>query len=63
MGRNYCQMGFVALDEQESRYIIGGIDKSAQEALYIIGYTLGVLCRNIVDIKSKLFRRVANLFD
>ncbi len=56
-------MGFVALDEQESRYIIGGIDKSAQEALYIIGYTLGVLCRNIVDIKSKLFRRVANLFD
>lgn len=51
--------GFVALDEREALAVRGGIDKSAQDALYLIGYAVGVVCRLFV----KLFQLVGKLFE
>lgn len=51
--------GFVALDECEAAAVRGGIDKGAQEALYLIGYAVGVVCRLFV----KLFQLIGRIFD
>jgi len=40
----------MAIEEQEASYIIGGIDKNAQDALYLIGYAIGILARLAVKV-------------
>lgn len=39
--------GLLPLDAQEAAYVIGGTDKKAQDALYTIGYILGVIVKFI----------------
>lgn len=39
--------GLVPVTENEAALVIGGADKKAQDALYTIGYVLGVICRFI----------------
>jgi hypothetical protein len=43
------------LEMQEAALVLGGIDKKAQDALYTIGYVLGVIARFIGAIF--LFKR------
>ena len=59
MHRRSAMRGFVALDGREVLAVRGGIDKSAQDALYLIGYGVGVVCRLFV----KLFQLVGKLFE
>lgn len=42
--------GLVALTEQEAAMILGGVDKRAQDALYTIGYIIGVVVRFLGSI-------------
>lgn len=37
--------GFAILDECEAAAVRGGIDKQAQDALYLIGYAVGVIAK------------------
>lgn len=39
--------GLLPLEAQEAAYVIGGTDKKAQDALYTIGYILGVIVKFI----------------
>lgn len=59
MKKELAMHGFVALDECEAAAVRGGIDKGAQEALYLIGYAVGVVCRLFV----KLFQLIGRIFD
>lgn len=43
------------LEMQEAALVLGGVDKKAQDALYTIGYVLGVIARFIGAIF--LFKR------
>jgi len=43
------------LEMQEAALILGGVDKKAQDALYTIGYVIGVIARFIGAIF--LFKR------
>lgn len=42
--------GLVALSEQEAAMVLGGVDKRAQDALYTIGYIIGVVVRFLGSI-------------
>lgn len=42
--------GLVALSEHEAAMVLGGVDKRAQDALYTIGYVLGVVVRFLGSI-------------
>ena len=42
--------GFTALNDAEAVALRGGIDKQAQDALYMIGYVIGVLAKVFVSI-------------
>ncbi|MBQ0123713.1 MAG: hypothetical protein KBS58_02585 [Bacteroidales bacterium] len=51
-------VGFAPLAAEDTAYIIGGVDKNAQDALYTIGYILGVVVKFLValftfDLKKK----------
>lgn len=59
MDSKFAVRGFVALDERETVAVRGGIDKNAQDALYLIGYAVGVVCRLFV----KLFQLIGKIFD
>ncbi len=39
--------GLLPLEVQEAAYVIGGTDKKAQDALYTIGYIIGVIVKFI----------------
>lgn len=39
--------GLTLLEEQETALIFGGVDKKLQDALYTIGYILGLIVRFI----------------
>jgi len=39
--------GLTLLDEQEAALVFGGLDKKAQDALYTIGYVIGLIIRFI----------------
>ncbi len=43
---------FIAMSEQEAICIVGGVDKGAQDALYMIGYALGVISKVFTSIIS-----------
>ncbi|MCK9625263.1 MAG: hypothetical protein M0R23_02220 [Bacteroidales bacterium] len=47
MENNYKYTGLILINEMESLSVVGGIDKGAQEALYLVGYVLGTACRYI----------------
>lgn len=47
MNKNLNINGLVAIQECEAAMILGGVDKRAQDALYTIGYILGVVVRFI----------------
>lgn len=47
MKENFTTRGLLPVDEQEALYVIGGLDKKAQDALYTIGYILGVIVKFI----------------
>ena len=40
------------LSGQESAFIFGGVDKKAQDALYTIGYVIGLIIRFIGTLFS-----------
>lgn len=49
MGREMIIDGFVRVNADEAMVIRGGIDKQAQEALYMVGYVIGVLAKVFVS--------------
>ena len=49
--------GLVALDAAQAACIAGGLDKGAQEALYMIGYAIGYVSKLI----SKIYLYFRNL--
>lgn len=59
MKKELAMHGFVTLDECEAAAVRGGIDKGAQDALYLIGYAVGVVCRLFV----KLAQLIGRIFD
>ncbi len=44
--------GFAPVDMQEAAFVLGGLDKRAQDALYTIGYVIGVVVRLFARIIS-----------
>lgn len=46
--------GLTAMDEAEMLGIVGGVDKGAQEALYMLGYVVGVIARVFTSLFSLL---------
>ncbi|MBQ0086149.1 MAG: hypothetical protein KBS72_00485 [Bacteroidales bacterium] len=44
--------GFAPVEMQEAAFILGGVDKRAQDALYTIGYVLGIVARLFAKIIS-----------
>ena len=44
--------GLTLLSGQESAFIFGGLDKKAQDALYTIGYVIGLIIRFIGTLFS-----------
>lgn len=44
--------GLTLLGEQETAFIFGGVDKKAQDALYTIGYIIGLVIRFIATLFS-----------
>lgn len=44
--------GFTPLTESQAVLVVGGVDKKAQNALYTIGYVIGLVGRFIVTIFS-----------
>ena len=55
MNKDYRKFGFAELQEQEALYVIGGIDKEVQQVLYLIGCAIGVVCKFISKVFSKIF--------
>jgi len=53
MIQGFTTIGLRPVYERESLYVVGGVDKEAQNVLYLIGYALGVVCKFI----SKLFTK------
>jgi len=37
--------GFTSIEAHEASLVFGGVDKRAQDALYTIGYIIGVIAR------------------
>lgn len=54
MNKDYSIIGLSQIHEREAIYVIGGIDKEAQNVLYLIGYAIGVICKFI----SKIFKGI-----
>jgi hypothetical protein len=46
--------GLRPIEMRESVCIIGGIDKKAQDALYYIGYVIGLVAQYICTLVKKL---------
>ena len=43
---------FIALSEEEAICVVGGVDKGAQETLYMIGYVVGVISKVFTSLIS-----------
>ncbi|MDD2292858.1 MAG: hypothetical protein PHD07_01445 [Bacteroidales bacterium] len=59
MKTDYQNFGLIAIGEHESACIAGGIDRSAQQALYTIGYALGSLAGYLSKLYTKWFKKTA----
>jgi hypothetical protein len=46
--------GLRPIEVRESVYIVGGLDKKAQDALYYIGYVIGLVAQYICTFFKKL---------
>ena len=46
----YKDFGIVAISDEEALSIVGGVDKGAQDALYVIGYVIGVVAKVFVSL-------------
>ena len=46
--------GFTPVSLQEAAYVLGGVDKRAQDALYTIGYVIGMIARLFAKIVAWL---------
>jgi len=44
--------GLVPVSQEEAISAVGGIDKGAQETLYLIGYVVGIIARLITSLFS-----------
>lgn len=53
------KIGFTALCEADAAVLRGGVDKQAQEALYMIGYIVGIVAKVFVSLFS-LFKTIFN---
>lgn len=51
--------GFSALCEADAAILRGGVDKQAQEALYMIGYIVGIVAKVFVSLFT-LFKTFFN---
>lgn len=49
--------GLIAMSEAETLSVVGGIDKGAQDALYMIGYVVGVIARVFTSLFSLVKKR------
>ncbi len=49
--------GLVALSCNEAAMVFGGVDKGAQETLYIIGYVIGVIAKVFTSISTLIKRK------
>ncbi len=54
MTEDFTIPGLRPIGAQESAAIIGGIDKKAQDALYYIGYVIGLIAHYICAFFKKL---------
>jgi len=52
MRNDFTFAGFTQVESYEGSLVFGGVDKRAQDALYTIGYILGVLVRLVASIFS-----------
>ena len=52
MNTSFQLEGFRPIMDAESVAVFGGVDKKAQDALYTIGYVIGLVARFIVTIFS-----------
>ncbi|MBQ7575732.1 MAG: hypothetical protein IJT26_04280 [Bacteroidales bacterium] len=50
-------LGLVAVSANEAAAVFGGVDKGAQETLYIIGYVIGVIAKVFTSIFSLITRK------
>ncbi|HOG41161.1 MAG TPA: hypothetical protein PK979_04130 [Bacteroidales bacterium] len=58
MREDFTIPGLRPIGVSESACIIGGIDKKAQDALYYIGYVIGLVAQYICS----LFKKIKNVF-
>jgi len=52
MNTNFNFKGFTSIEATEAALVLGGVDKRAQDALYTIGYILGVIVRLFATLFS-----------
>ena len=58
MTENFTIPGLRPIEVRESVCIVGGLDKKAQDALYYIGYVIGLVAQYICS----LFKKIKNVF-
>ena len=49
--------GLTAISSQEAATVFGGVDKGAQETLYLIGYVIGVIAKVFTSIFTLIKRK------
>ena len=49
--------GLSAVSQNEAATVFGGVDKGAQETLYLIGYVIGVIAKVFTSIFSLIKRK------
>ena len=54
MTENFTIPGLRPIEVRESVCIIGGLDKKAQDALYYIGYIIGLVAQYVCSIFKKI---------
>ena len=50
MDQKFNSFGLQCISDSEAAYVLGGVDKGAQDALYTIGYILGLIASYILSI-------------
>lgn len=50
MEKNILSCGFTAMTASDAAVLRGGIDKQAQESMYMIGYVIGVVAKFFASI-------------
>jgi hypothetical protein len=54
MTENFTIPGLRPIEVRESVCIVGGLDKKAQDALYYIGYIIGLVAQYVYSIFKKI---------